>query len=131
MQDVNAKTAASEEVLLAKYIAEPALPQELRDSYYEFQQRANEYISSETTSTLALLSSASSQFTLASVMEIIAPINNIKKCFHSYGLTNGEGYARTCHLLILQDDNLNIDWFLGIVRRWLRWYKECDNHAIK
>ncbi|CAI9783906.1 unnamed protein product [Fraxinus pennsylvanica] len=109
MQDVNAKTASSEEVLLAKYIAEPAFPQELRDSYYEFQQRANEYISFETTSTLALLSSASSQFTPASVMEIIAPINNIKKHFHRYGLTNGEGYARTCHRLILQDDNLIID----------------------
>ncbi|KAL2481696.1 Intron maturase [Abeliophyllum distichum] len=127
MQDVNAKTAASEEVILAKYIAEPALPQELIDSHFEFQQRAKEYISSETTSTLALLSSASSQFIPVSVTEIIAPINIIKKRLHRYGLTNGEGYARTCHLLVLQDDSLIIDWFSGIVRRWLRWYSECDN----
>ncbi|KAL2454062.1 Intron maturase [Abeliophyllum distichum] len=127
MQDVNAKTAASEEVILAKYIAEPALPQELIDSHFAFQQRAKEYISSETTSTLALLSSASSQFIPVSVTEIIAPINIIKKRLHRYGLTNGEGYARTCHLLVLQDDSLIIDWFSGIVRRWLRWYSECDN----
>ncbi|KAL2503053.1 Intron maturase [Forsythia ovata] len=129
MQDVNAKTAASEEVILAKYIAEPALPQELIDSHYEFQQRAKEYISSETTSTLALLSSASSQFIPVSVTEIIAPINIIKKRLHRYGLTNREGYARTCHLLVLQDDSLIIDWFSGIVRRWLRWYSECDNFS--
>ncbi|KAK6152280.1 hypothetical protein DH2020_014915 [Rehmannia glutinosa] len=47
MQDVNSgKTEGSEEIILAKNIVEPALPQELIDSYYEFQKRAKEYVSS-------------------------------------------------------------------------------------
>ncbi|KAK4480847.1 hypothetical protein RD792_011699 [Penstemon davidsonii] len=127
MQDLNAnKSVLSEETILAKYITEPALPQELRDAYYEFQKCAKEYISSETASTLALLPGSSSSNCLY-VTEIIAPVNMIKKRLNRYGLTNREGFARTCHALILLDDNQIFNWFSGIVQRWIRWYKECDN----
>ncbi|XP_057951561.1 nuclear intron maturase 4, mitochondrial [Malania oleifera] len=127
MQDMNAKAANNEEVILSKYIAEPALPQELRDSFYEFQKRAEEYIASETALTLALLPNPSSSTQAASSTEIIAPINGINKRLLRYGLTNAEGYPRASSVLILQDNIQIIDWFSGIVRRWLRWYHECDN----
>lgn len=128
MQDVNARSAESEEILLAKHIIEPALPQELTDSYHEFQKRAKEYISSETASTLGLLSGlGSSSPDHVYITETVAPVNIIMKRLHRYGLTNREGNPRTCHMLILLDDDQIIDWFSGIVRRWLRWHSECSN----
>ncbi|XP_030940998.1 nuclear intron maturase 4, mitochondrial [Quercus lobata] len=128
MQDVRAKAAKSEEIILSKYVAEPSLPQELKDSFYEFQRRAKEYVSSETSSTLALLPNSSSNKS-DTITEIIAPVNAIKKRLLRYGLATYEGYARTTSLLILQDNTQIIDWFSGIVCRWLRWYCECDNFS--
>ncbi|KAL6585481.1 hypothetical protein OROMI_002125 [Orobanche minor] len=125
MQDVDA--AKSEGIILTRHIVEPALPKELRDSYYEFRKRAEEYVSSETASTRALLPKPGSSPDYVAITEIVAPVNNIIKRLHRYGLTNREGHARTCHVLILLDDNQIIDWFVGLVRRWLRWYDECDN----
>nr|CAB3468490.1 unnamed protein product [Digitaria exilis] len=55
MQDVNAKNEINEDVLLSKYIAEPALAQDLRDAFYNFQKQAKDYISSETAATELLL----------------------------------------------------------------------------
>lgn len=128
MQDVRAKAAKSEEIILSKYVAEPSLPQELKDSFYEFQRRAKEYVSSETSSTLALLPNSSSSKS-DTITEIIAPVNVIKKRLLRYGLVTYEGYARTTSLLILQDNTQIIDWFSGVVCRWLRWYCECDNFS--
>ncbi|KAL4632588.1 hypothetical protein ACB092_04G062500 [Castanea dentata] len=128
MQDVRAKAAKSEEIILSKYVAEPSLPQELKDSFYEFQSRAKEYVSSETSSTLALLPNSSSNKS-DTITEIIAPVNAIKKRLLRYGLATYEGYARTTSLLILQDNTQIIDWFSGVVCRWLRWYCECDNFS--
>ena len=128
MQDVRAKAAKSEEIILSKYVAEPSLPQELKDSFYEFQRRAKEYVSSETSSTLALLPNSSSNKS-DTITEIIAPVNVIKKRLLRYGLVTYEGYARTTSLLILQDNTQIIDWFSGVVCRWLRWYCECDNFS--
>ncbi|KAF9609751.1 hypothetical protein IFM89_018199 [Coptis chinensis] len=127
MQDVNAKSINSEEEILAKYIAEPALPPELKDSFYNFIKHAEEYVSSETSSTLALLSNFSSNTQSSRNTEIIAPVSIIKKRLIRYGLVSHEGYSRPTSALILQDDNQIIDWFSGLVRRWLRWYSECDN----
>ncbi|KAK4566997.1 hypothetical protein RGQ29_003017 [Quercus rubra] len=128
MQDVRAKAAKSEEIILSKYVAEPSLPQELKDSFYEFQRRAKEYVSSETSSTLVLLPNSSSSKS-DTITEIIAPVNVIKKRLLRYGLVTYEGYARTTSLLILQDNTQIIDWFSGVVCRWLRWYCECDNFS--
>ncbi|TXG60392.1 hypothetical protein EZV62_014965 [Acer yangbiense] len=129
MQDVKAKAVLSEEFLLSKYVAEPALPQELRESFYEFQKRAEEYVSSETAATLALLPNSCSSAKSVTITEIVAPVNDIKKRLLRYGLTTSEGYPRTSSLLILQDSIQIIDWFSGIVRRWLRWYSECKNFS--
>lgn len=126
MQNINAEYEPNEDLILSKHIVEPSLPQELRDSYYEFQKHVKDYVSSETTATLALLPSPSS-VTSPSVTEIIAPVEAIKKRLVRYGLTNADGFPRMCHILILQDDNHIFDWFSGIVGRWLRWYNECDN----
>ncbi|KAK3008969.1 hypothetical protein RJ639_015379 [Escallonia herrerae] len=84
MQTMNVKSAVHEGFLLSKYIVEPALPQELRDSFYTFQKRAEEYVSSETASTLALLSCSHSES--PTVTEIIAPAHAIKKRLLRYGL---------------------------------------------
>ncbi|KAI8535630.1 hypothetical protein RHMOL_Rhmol10G0188900 [Rhododendron molle] len=73
MQDTNAKFIDNEEFILSKCIAEPSLPQELRDSFYEFQKRAEEYISSETASLIALLPDSSSSTESVTMTEIIAP----------------------------------------------------------
>lgn len=126
MQNINAKCEPSEELILSKHIVEPSLPQELRDSYYHFQKHANEYVSSETTATLALLPSPNSPVS-PFITEIIAPVEAIKKRLIRYGLTNADGFPRMCHILILQDDDHIIHWFSGLVGRWLRWYNECDN----
>jgi hypothetical protein len=127
MQDVKAKAAKSEEIILSKYVAEPSLPQELTDSFYEFQRRTEEYVSSETASTLALLPNLSSSSKSDSITEIIAPVDVIKKRLLRYGLATYEGYPRTTSLLVLQDNDQIINWFSGLVRRWLRWCSQCDN----
>ncbi|KAK2971329.1 hypothetical protein RJ640_013430 [Escallonia rubra] len=125
MQTMNVKSAVHEGFLLSKYIVEPTLPQELRDSFYTFQKRAEEYVSSETASTLALLSCSHSES--PTVTEIIAPVHAIKKRLLRYGLVNAKGNPRACYMLILQDNNQIIDWFSGIVCRWFSWYSLCDN----
>lgn len=129
MQHVNAKSALSEESILSNYIAEPSLPPELRDSFYAFQKRAEEYVSSETVATAALLPNSSSSSKPVFDIKIIAPINVIKKRLLRYGLTNTKGHARTCHVLILQDTDQIIDWFLGLASRWVRWFSEFDNFS--
>lgn len=113
MQEINAKSKENEEHILSKCIAEPALPRELRDSFYKFQKCAEEYVSSETSAILALMPNSGTNSESSSVTEIIAPVNVIKKRLLRYGLTNAEGSPRTCHMLILQDADQIIDWFSG------------------
>ncbi|XAR54130.1 hypothetical protein NMG60_11029140 [Bertholletia excelsa] len=127
MQDKNTKFVKGEEFILSKYVVEPALPQELRDSFYEFQKHVEQYISSETASTIALLPNPSSATESVTVTENIAPVNIIKKRLLRYGLVSTKGFPCTTHMLILQDSGDIIDWFSGLVSRWLRWYKECHN----
>ncbi|KAK5804901.1 nuclear intron maturase 4, mitochondrial [Gossypium arboreum] len=127
MQDIKAKAAENEESILSKYVAEPALSHELKESYYEFVKCADEYVSSETATTLALLPNSSSKTGSVTITEILAPTDAIKKRLFRYGLTTSEGYPRAASLLVLQDSIQIIDWFSGIVRRWLRWYQDYDN----
>lgn len=132
MEDMNASVAANKKIILSKYIAEPALPEDLRDSFYEFQKQAMEYVSSETAATLALMRSSTTNTvsissTETTVMRTEAPIKFIKRSLYRYGLINVEGYPRHVSTLILQDDALIINWFSGLVRRWLKWYSEFDN----
>ncbi|XVF16996.1 hypothetical protein REPUB_Repub10bG0079000 [Reevesia pubescens] len=127
MQDVKAKASEDEESILSKYVVEPALPQELKESYYEFLKHADEYVYSEAAATLALFPNSSSNTGSVAITEIVAPANAIKKRLLRYGLTTSEGYPRVASLLVLQDNSQIIDWFSGIVYRWLRWYRECDN----
>lgn len=129
MQDVNVKAADCEELILSKYVSEPVLPKELRESFYEFQKRAEEYIVSETASTLSLLPNSASSFKPITFTEIVAPVNAIKKRLVRYGLTTTKGYPCASSFLILLDGNEIIDWFSGIVYRWLRWYAEFDNFS--
>ncbi|KAG6775305.1 hypothetical protein POTOM_018749 [Populus tomentosa] len=127
MKDIKTKAAESEEFVLSKYVAEPAVPQELRESFYEFQKRAEEYVKSETAMTLALLPNSSSSS--ETITEIIAPVNAIKKRLLRYGLTSSQGHSRVITQLVLQDDIQIIDWFSGIVCRWLRWFSDYQNFA--
>ncbi|XP_006465053.1 nuclear intron maturase 4, mitochondrial-like isoform X4 [Citrus sinensis] len=129
MQDIKAKAAESEGLILSKYIAEPALPQELRESFYEFQKRVDEYVSSETAAALSLLPNSFSSAKSVTITEIVAPVSAIKKRLFRYGLITSEGHPRTNSLLILQNDSQIIDWFSGVVRRWITWYRECDNFS--
>ncbi|CAK7354864.1 unnamed protein product [Dovyalis caffra] len=127
MKDMKAKAAESEEFVLSKYVAEPAVPQELRESFHEFQKRAEEYVKSETALTLALLPNSSSSS--ENITEIIAPVNAINKRLLRYGLSTSQGHSRAIPELILQDDIQIIDWFSGIVRRWVRLFFDCQNFA--
>ncbi|KAE8658393.1 Cation/hydrogen exchanger 15 [Hibiscus syriacus] len=127
MQDIKAKAAENEESILSKYVVEPSLPHELTESYYEFLKRVDEYVSSETTATLALLPNSNSNTGSVTITEILAPTDAIKKRLFRYGLTTSEGYPHVASLLVLQDSLQIIDWFAGIVYRWLRWYQDCDN----
>ncbi|XP_010249877.1 PREDICTED: uncharacterized protein LOC104592266 isoform X2 [Nelumbo nucifera] len=127
VQDINAKAENHEEIVLSKYISEPALPQELRDSFHIFQERAKEYVSCETALTLALLPNSSTTTQSITITEIVAPINVIKKRLLRYGLINSEGHPRPVSSLILQDNTQIVDWFSGLSNRWLRWYSECIN----
>lgn len=129
LHDVKAKAAENEGVILSKYIAEPLLPKELRDSFYEFQKRAEDYVASETASMLALLPNSKSCTEYVPIIKIIAPVNVIKKRLLRYRLTNAKGYPCASPMLILQDDIQIVDWFSGLARRWLIWYSECDNFS--
>ncbi|CAJ1943498.1 unnamed protein product [Sphenostylis stenocarpa] len=128
MQDVQAKNVNSEESILSKCVAEPALPHELKDSFYEFTKQAEQYISAEADSILKLLpnNSISTERPMAKT-EIIAPINSIKLRLLRYGLTTARGYPRSANLLIMLDTTEIIDWFSGISCRWLKWYENCAN----
>ncbi|KAG8075206.1 hypothetical protein GUJ93_ZPchr0006g43269 [Zizania palustris] len=132
MQDINAKNEANENVLLSKYIAEPALPQDLKDAFNNFQKQAKDYISSETAATEALLSSLKNKESIITridgvVIKIHAPVSYIQKCLNRYGLINLEGFPKHVSALVLQDDELIISWFAGITQRWMRWFSEVDN----
>ncbi|XP_077237584.1 intron maturase, type II family protein [Tasmannia lanceolata] len=132
MQDVNARAENNEEEVLCKYIAEPALPKDLTDSFYNFQKQAKEYVSSETAATNALLSNSSigmssSSSTGNTTTKVVVPVNFIKKSLLRYGLINKDGFPWRVSTLVLQDDIHIIHWFLGLSRRWLRWYHQCDN----
>uniref|UniRef100_A0A0E0HTV1 Domain X domain-containing protein n=1 Tax=Oryza nivara TaxID=4536 RepID=A0A0E0HTV1_ORYNI len=132
MQDINAKREADESILLSKYIAEPSLPQDLKDAFNNFQKQAKDYISSETAATEALLSSLKNKesaitCTDGAVIKIHAPISYIHKCLNRYGLINLEGFPKHVSALVLQDDELIISWFAGIIQRWMRWFSEVDN----
>ncbi|KAL4185692.1 hypothetical protein AMTRI_Chr10g7210 [Amborella trichopoda] len=126
IQDLGTQVKRNEEETLAKHIVEPELPLELVNSFYNFQQKAKEYISSESLSTRSLLESHSlSSPTMTTKLE--APIRVLKKSMIRYGLIDTEGNPRHISMLILQDDLQIINWFCGLVRRWKYWFRECDN----
>ena len=106
MQYVKAKAAESEELILSEYIAEPALPQELRESFYEFQKHVEEYVSSETVATLSLLLNSCSSAKSVPVTKTVASVNAIKKHLLRYELFTSEGYICTNSLLILTAKSL-------------------------
>ncbi|KAJ1432603.1 Domain X [Sesbania bispinosa] len=130
MQDVQAKNAKNKKSILSKCVAEPALPQELKDSFYEFMKQAEQYISTEADSILKLLpNNNSSTEQVMAKTEIIAPINAMKKRLLRYGLTTSKGFPRSANFLIIQDTSEIIDWFSGIACRWLKWYENCANFS--
>ncbi|XP_071731962.1 nuclear intron maturase 4, mitochondrial [Rutidosis leptorrhynchoides] len=126
MQDTYLKNAYidTEESILSKFITEKSLPNDLKESFYTFQNHAKKYISSETESILTLLPESSKS---VSITEVAAPIKGVKMCLQRYGILNHRGYPCACHMLVLLDHDHIIDWFSGLVYRWLRWYDSCDN----
>ncbi|KAM0064161.1 putative RNA-directed DNA polymerase [Helianthus debilis subsp. tardiflorus] len=129
MQDITLKKHETEEHILSKLLTEKALPQDLKDSFYAFQNHVKRYVSSETKSTATLLPESTVSSESVYVTEVSSPLKAIRMCLQRYGITNREGYPRACHTLVLLDHDHIIDWFHGIVTRWLRWYHLCDNFA--
>ncbi|CAH8301147.1 unnamed protein product [Eruca vesicaria subsp. sativa] len=128
MEDVLRTSAdRSEEFILSKHIVEPAIPKELRDAFYKFQNCATAYVSSETAKVEALLPCPSSHDGPVFFGDVVAPTNAIRRRLSRYGLVTAAGYARTNSMLILQDTAQIIDWFSGLVRRWVIWYGGCSN----
>ncbi|KAF3518056.1 hypothetical protein DY000_02063879 [Brassica cretica] len=128
MEDVlRTSTDRSEEFILSKHIVEPTIPQELRDAYSKFQTSAAAYVSSETAKVEALLPCPDSHDKPVFFGDVVAPTNAIRRRLFRYGLVTAEGYARANSMLILQDTAQIIDWFSGLVRRWVIWYGGCSN----
>ncbi|XP_020586143.1 LOW QUALITY PROTEIN: uncharacterized protein LOC110028577 [Phalaenopsis equestris] len=132
MQDVNAKVEADEETILSKYIVEPALPQDLRDSFYNFRKQAMDYVSSESAASLELLKSSitetrSDRHGNQKMFVLEAPIGSVKRSLLRYGVVGTQGYPKHVSTLVLQDDELIICWFSGLIQRWLKWYSEFEN----
>lgn len=128
MEDVLRTSAdRSEEFILSKHVVEPTIPQELRDAFYNFQNSAAAYVSSETAKVEALLSCPRSQDRPVFFGDVVTPTNAIRRRLFRYGLVTAEGYARTNSMLVLQDTAQIIDWFSGLVRRWVIWYGSCSN----
>ncbi|KAH0920113.1 hypothetical protein HID58_027773 [Brassica napus] len=128
MEDVLRNSAdRSEEFILSKHIVEPTIPQELRDAYNKFQTSAAAYVSSETDKVEALLPCPDPHDKPVFFGDVVAPTNAIRRRLFRYGLVTSEGYARTNSMLILQDTAQIIDWFSGLVRRWVIWYGGCSN----
>ena len=128
MEDVLRTSAdRSEEFILSKHIVEPTIPQELRDAYSKFQTSAAAYVSSETAKVEALLPCPDPHDKPVFFGDVVAPTNAIRRRLFRYGLVTAEGYARANSMLILQDTAQIIDWFSGLVRRWVIWYGGCSN----
>ncbi|KAK9681462.1 hypothetical protein RND81_10G004300 [Saponaria officinalis] len=127
MREVKGKAAINEEFVLSKCIAEPSLPPTLRDSFYEFQRQVEKYSSSETETLLSLLQPSDMSQECPTMTKILAPVQLIKKRLMRYGMVNARGYACAVHALILQDKCQIIDWYSGVVSRWVKWLGECDN----
>ncbi|XP_023643708.1 nuclear intron maturase 4, mitochondrial [Capsella rubella] len=123
------KTSAdrSEEFILSKHVVEPTVPRELRDAFYKFQNSAAAYVSSETANVEALLPCPHSHDRPVFFGDVVAPTNAIGRRLYRYGLITAKGYARSNSMLILQDTAQIIDWFSGLVRRWVIWYEGCSN----
>ncbi|XP_019084999.1 PREDICTED: uncharacterized protein LOC109124887 [Camelina sativa] len=128
MEDVLRTSAdRSEEYILSKHVIEPTVPQELRDAFYKFQSSAAAYVSSETANVEALLPCPRSHDKPVFFGDVVAPTNAIGRRLYRYGLITAKGYARSNSMLILQDTAQIIDWFSGLVRRWVIWYEGCSN----
>ncbi|KAL1216767.1 Nuclear intron maturase 4 [Cardamine amara subsp. amara] len=128
MEDVlRASRDRSEEFILSKHVVEPTVPQELRDAFYKFQNAAAAYVSSETANVEALLPCPRSHDGPVFFGDVVAPTNAIRRRLFRYGIITAKGYARSNSMLILQDTSQIIDWFSGLVRRWVIWYEGCSN----
>ncbi|CAE5964102.1 unnamed protein product [Arabidopsis arenosa] len=128
MEDVLRTSAdRSEEFVLSKHVVEPTVPQELRDAFYKFQKAAAAYVSSETANVEALLPCPRSHDRPVFFGDVVAPTNAIGRRLYRYGLITAKGYARSNSMLILQDTAQIIDWYSGLVRRWVIWYEGCSN----
>lgn len=127
MQGQNFRSHDTEEYIISKLITEKALPEDLKDSFYTFQNEVKRYVTSETKSTVNLLPESSTSSESVYVTEVSAPLKAIRMCLHRYGIMNREGYPRACHTLVLLDHDNIIDWYNGIVMRWVKWYHLCDN----
>ncbi|KAK8915956.1 hypothetical protein KSP39_PZI022306 [Platanthera zijinensis] len=132
MQDMNAKCEVDEEAVLSKYIVEPALPLDMRETFDNFTKQAKEYVSLESAETLALLKSslAEPRFDKHSNEKVVfleAPTGYIKRSLLFYGVVGFRGYPKHVSALLLHDDELIICWFSGLSQRWLQWYSEYEN----
>ncbi|XP_076957713.1 nuclear intron maturase 4, mitochondrial-like [Bidens hawaiensis] len=127
MQGQNLKRHDTEEYILSKLITEKALPENLKDSFYMFQNQVKKYVKSETKSTVNLLPESAISSESGYVTEVSSPLKAIRMCLHRYGITNREGYPRACQTLVLLDHDNIIDWYNGIVTRWVKWYHLCEN----
>ncbi|KAK1273568.1 hypothetical protein QJS04_geneDACA016525 [Acorus gramineus] len=126
LRDTNAVSEESMEAVLSMRIAEPALPRDLVDSHYEFQRRVREYVSSETSATLALLNPSSGDGEPVA-LKVEAPVAYMQRSLFRYGLINREGIPRRVASLAFQDDAQIIHWFTGLARRWFKCHHECNN----
>ncbi|CAN6447074.1 unnamed protein product [Victoria cruziana] len=125
VQDLSPKAESNEEELLSKYIAEPAIPEELVIAFNNFQQKTQQYVTSETSAICSLLSTTGDRTKRR--LNSFAPLDAIAKSLLHYGIVNKAGFPQCVKALVLQDDHQIVTWFAGLVRRWHKWFNESRN----
>ncbi|XP_078439318.1 intron maturase, type II family protein isoform X2 [Wolffia australiana] len=127
MQDVGGGEERNEAAVLRRLVAEPAMPKDLLEAYREFMWRSDEYFQAEEKKTLELLSQAGGERKKRVVVE--APMRFIRRRLVCYRLMDSLGKPRCVRELVLQDDDLILQWFRGLVHRWRAWFAGAENLA--
>ncbi|KAF8403592.1 hypothetical protein HHK36_011696 [Tetracentron sinense] len=119
------------------------LPQELVDSYDQFQEQVNKHLSpfkarnaleeeanrAEEEERQRYAERTVKDLTKLS-MKVSAPMDLVRKAVKMSGFTNSMGRPRPINLLIALEDTDIIKWYAGVGKRWLDYFCCCRNFKM-
>ncbi|XP_077222854.1 RNA-directed DNA polymerase (reverse transcriptase) [Tasmannia lanceolata] len=118
------------------------LPQELVDSYDQFQEKVEKYMKPERASKVLdeedrQIEEEKRRYAERTVedltelcMKVTAPMELVRKAVKMAGFTNSMGRPRPIKLLIPLEDSDIIKWYAGVGRRWLEFFCCCRNFKM-